>query len=200
MKVLKTLRNMALAAMLLSAGAANAALYQFQITGDYTANWTLDSEREPDDAANGEALAFIDVEGSFPGSLLDLADIYFFNEGIGGGLQIEDFFGGSFLLTTDGPQLYTGLETGHDFRLGTFALTEYEGTGNYELTISALPSDVPEPATAAMLLGGLGMLYAVRRRCSVGSGRVCGRAGRRQPCGFTGRGGVATAGPPWVPR
>jgi hypothetical protein len=164
----KSLRKLALAAMLLSAGVANAALYQFQITGDYTARWTLDSEREPDNAVNGEALVFYDVEGSFPGSLMDLADIYFFNEGIGGGLQIEDFFGGSFLLTTDGPQLYTGLETRPAFLLGTFALTEYEGAGNYALTITALPSDVPEPAAAAMLLGGLGMLYAVRRRRNPG--------------------------------
>lgn len=169
MKLVKSLRNAALAAMLLSAGVANAALYQFQITGDYTATWQIDSEAEPDGAANGEGMTFWDVSGSFPGSLIDLVDITFFNQGIGGGLQIEDFYGDSFLLTTDGPQLYTGLETRHQFLLGTFALTEYEGLGNYLLTITDLdaipgPVDVPEPASAALLLGGLGLLAASRKR------------------------------------
>lgn len=160
-----------LAAMLLSAGVANAALYQFQITGDYTATWQLDSERAPEEAENGGGFTFIDVEG-FDDALFGIADVSFFNAAIGGGLQIYDWFGDHYLLTTDGPQLYTGSENRHEFLLGSFALTEYEGLGNYLLTITDLdaipdPVDVPEPATAAMLLGGLGLLAASRRRRNV---------------------------------
>lgn len=168
MKLVKSLRNVLLAAMLLSAGVANAALYQFQITGDYTATWQLDSEQAPDEAQNGGGFTFIDVDG-FDDAFFGVADVSFFNTAIGGGVQIYDWYADNYLLSTDGPQLYTGSENRHEFLLGTFALTEYEGFGNYVLTITDLdaipdPVDVPEPATAAMLLGGLGLLAASRKR------------------------------------
>jgi hypothetical protein len=73
-------------------------------------------------------------------------------------------------LSTEGFQLYTGSEDNPTFRLGTFALTEYLGAGRYSLTVTDLdalpepPVDVPEPASAALLLGGLGVLLASRKR------------------------------------
>ncbi|MBD8655680.1 PEP-CTERM sorting domain-containing protein [Oxalobacteraceae sp. CFBP 13730] len=169
MKLIKSLRNVALAAMLFSAGVANAALYQFQLTGDYTASWQLDSTVSPDAFGDDEGFILIDVEGNFPGSLFDFADLSFYSEAIGGGMEILDYYGDNLLLSTDGFQLYTGSEESPTFRLGTFALTEYLGAGRYTLTVTDLdapppPVDVPEPASAALLLGGLGVLLASRKR------------------------------------
>lgn len=167
MNLMKSLRNAAVVVMLFSAGVANAGLYQFNLTGDYTASWQLNSTVEPDDGANGQAFVVWDVVGTFPGSLAGLADLTFYNAALGGGMQIYDYYGDLTLVSTDGAQLYTGLESDPSFSLGTFALSEYQGTGSYTLTVRDLtagPVTVPEPATGAMLLGGLGLIYALRKR------------------------------------
>jgi hypothetical protein len=170
-KLIKTLRNVALAAMLFSAGVANAALYQFQLTGDYTASWQLNSTVTPEDYEYDLGFLLVDVEGNFPGSLFDYTDMTFWNAAVGGGLEIYDWYGGSILLSADGLQLYTGTEDNPAFALGTFALTDYFGSGDtYVLTVSDLdaspepPADVPEPASVALLMGGLGLMAASRKR------------------------------------
>jgi len=169
-KLIKNLRNVALAAMLFSAGVANAALYQFQLTGDYAASWQLNSTVISDLADDGEGFVLWDIAGNFPGSAEDVVDMAFYNEAIDGGLEIFDFYGNNLLLSTEGFQLYTGSEDNPTFRLGTFALTEYLGAGRYSLTVTDLdalpepPVDVPEPASAALLLGGLGVMLASRKR------------------------------------
>jgi len=169
-KLIKNLRNVALAAMLFSAGVANAALYQFQLTGDYAASWQLNSTMSSDLAVEDEGFILWDVAGNFPGSTEGVVDLTFYNEAVGGGMEILDFYGNNLLLSTDGFQLYTGSEDSPTFRLGTFALAEYLGTGRYSLTVTDLdalpepPVDVPEPASAALLLGGLGALLASRKR------------------------------------
>lgn len=166
MKFIQYLKSLALAVTLLTAGVANAGLYQFTLTGDYEASWQLDSNPTPDLAADGEGFIVWDVEGNFPGSLLDIADITFYNASIGGGFEIYDWWNDTYLVVTDGLQLYINSEDSPEFLTGTFNLTEYEGLGNYVLTIVDLdaPSDVPEPATGALLLGGLGLLAAARKR------------------------------------
>lgn len=166
-KLLKMLRNVSVVAALLSAGVAHAGLYQFNLTGDYTASWQLDSTVASDLSAEDEGFALYDVEGSFPGSLFDLADLTFFHESLGGGLEIYDFYSETTLLLTDGQQLYTGSELMPSFLLGSFNLTDFGGSGTYVLTVTDLgdgPVDVPEPASAALLLGGLAMLYAAKQR------------------------------------
>jgi len=175
LNLMKSLKAAAAIAVLFSAGAANAALYQFNLTGDYTASWQLNSTVSPDIVGDGEGFVLWDVEGNFPGSLLDVADLTFYNAAIGGGFEIYDFYNDNYLVVTDGTQLYSGSEETPTFLTGTFGLTEYQGTGTYTLTITDLdagpgpgpdpdPTDVPEPATAAMLLGGLGLMYASRKR------------------------------------
>ena len=165
MNLMKSLRSAALVVMLFSAGVANATLLQFNLTGDYSASWQLNSPAAPDVVGPGEGFIIWDVEGNFPGSFFDLADITFYNASMGGGLEIYDFWGDEFLLSTDGPQLYTGSEANPFFTLGTFFLTEFQGTGNYILTVTEVGSaDVPEPATGMLLLAGLGMIGVMRKR------------------------------------
>ena len=170
--LMKNLRNAAIAALLFTAGAANAAVLQFNLTGDYSASWQLNSSGTPDAGLDGALFVVYDVEGNFPGSVLDLADLYFYNADEGGGLEIYDYYNDFDLLLTDGPQLYTGSEEGIiTFALGTFALKDFDGTGTYTLTVTDLdagpgpdPVDVPEPASAALLLGGLGLMFAAGKR------------------------------------
>jgi len=176
LNLMKNFKKAVLVAAMLSAGVANAALYQFNLTGDYTASWQLNSTVTPDDGANGVGFVLYDVDGNFPGSLLDLADLYFYNGDQGGGMEIYDYYNDLDLLLTDGPQLYTGLEEGTPtFRLGSFAMTEFGGTGTYTLTVTNLdavpdpgtpgtPGEVPEPASIAMLLGGLGLMASMKKR------------------------------------
>lgn len=163
MNVKRILSQAALSAALLWAGVANAALYQFSVTGDYTAQWQIDSNVVPDVVGPGEGFIVWDVDG-FADSVFGIADVTFYSAGIGGGVEIYDFYGDTYLLSTDGPQLYTGTEDNPVFKLGTFALTEYQGTGSYTLTITSLATAVPEPETYAMLLGGLALMGVVARR------------------------------------
>ncbi|MEP6504691.1 MAG: PEP-CTERM sorting domain-containing protein [Betaproteobacteria bacterium] len=154
------------AAFALAAGPAQASTYQFTVTGDYSASWQLESTVVADVGFAGTYLTLWDIDGSYPGAVLPLADISFFNADFDGGLQLDDFYGGTVLLATDGPQLYTGDEEGPvTFSLGTFALTQFNGDGVYTLTVTDV-SAVPEPASIAMLLGGLGLMGASLRRRS----------------------------------
>jgi hypothetical protein len=169
--ITKRLKGAALALMLLSAGVAKADLLNFSLTGSYTAQWQLNSKVSPDDSGDGIGFALYDVEGKFPGSVFSVADLYFYNADQLGGLEIYDYYADHDLLLTDGPQLYTGLESSPTFKVGTFALTDSEGSGTYTLTVTDLDTppappttSVPEPATAAMLFGGLGLMYAQRKR------------------------------------
>ena len=145
---------------------------QFTLTGDYQASFILDSDPTPDDGIGGLYFTIWDVPG-FDDAVFGVADVSFFSSGFGGGLGIEDFYGLNTLVVTDGPQLYTGTEEAPTFLTGTFALTEYQGSGTYTLTISELTADVPEPASWAMMLGGFGAIGGAmrsRRKTSVSFG------------------------------
>ena len=158
-------RLIAGSAIALAASAAHADTYDFVLTGSYSAHWQLQSSPTPDDSADGLAFALYDVAGTFPGASTGVVDLIFFQGDIGGGLAIDDFAGENTLAVTDGPQLYTGTEDAPTFRLGTFAMTEYDGNGTYTLTITNVTA-VPEPESYAMLLAGMGALgfVAARRR------------------------------------
>lgn len=163
MNLLDGLKKLMLVVVLLTAGIANATVLQFNLTGDYTASFKLDTADIPNDYDIGAGFVQFSVQGMFPGSLTNVVNVIFFNATEGGGLRFDEEDGSATLLNTNGPQLYTGLEDAPTILLGTFPLTEFEGTGNYTLTIA----EVPEPATGAMLLGGFAILYGMRRRRNV---------------------------------
>lgn len=156
---------------------AQAAPLLFSLTGDYTASWSLDSERAPNFAVSGMNINFWDVHGSFPGVPSDsYIDLEFRSSNMGGGLEI--WTEGGAMILSSGPQLYTGSEVpgprdpvlggsgnlGPKFKLGSFTLTNMEYRGrDFVLTISE-PAALPEPATLALVLAALGMLAMVPAR------------------------------------
>lgn len=166
----------AFAVAMVSLGAQAAPLL-FSLTGDYTASWSLDSERAPNFAGSGMNIYFWDVRGSFPGVPSNsYIDLEFRSSNMGGGLEI--WTEGGAMILSSGPQLYTGSEVpgprdpllggsdyrGPKFKLGSFALTNMEYRGrDFVLTISD-PSAIPEPASLALVLAALGMLALVPAR------------------------------------
>lgn len=163
LKVKQILSGAAVMAAMAWAGVASATPYEFTLTGDYSAQWTLDSEPGAGAAQIGLGFIVYDVPGTFPGASVPNANLYFWNENLFGGLLITS--NGSDLLSTNGPQLFTGTELEPVFKLGTFALTQNNGAGLYTLTVKDLSAPVPEPETYAMMLAGLGIVgFAARRR------------------------------------
>jgi len=155
------------------AAPAQADPYHFVITGDYSADFFLDSSPTPDAALAGTGFGLFDQEG-FPDAWLGVADLYFWNAAIGGGMEIDDYYADLVLFSTDGSQLYSGSEDAPTFLTGTFALTQYMGNGQYTLTISGGNDTgaVPEPATWAMMVGGFGLMGAALRRRSYKQGKT----------------------------
>lgn len=163
MKPVVVLAGAALACMI--AAPASAVPLTFDLTGAYTASWMLDSNPEPDFIDGGYRFNLYDVNGRFPGASTPVADLIFYNQRFDGGLAIEDFFADSkALLVTTGPQIYGGTEEAPFFRPGTFQLADFYNANRYTLTISAAAPAVPEPATWAMMLVGLGAAGAAMRR------------------------------------
>jgi len=165
---------MVAAASLALGAPAYADPYTFTISGDYNAVFTIDSNPTPDDYGSGAAFVLWDQFG-FPDAVIGYADVTFFSADFGGGLELDDFYGNALLLSTEGPQLYTGDESNPMFNLGTFELTEYQGSGHYVLNIAAAGggSPAPEPASWAMMLGGFGMVGGAlrnRRKSAVSFG------------------------------
>ena len=162
MKMKRLIQVSALVASSLACSVASASLVTFTLTGDYAATWQLDTAPMPDTFLPGGAFALWDTAGAFPGAASGKVDLTFFNTALGGGLNLYDFLGGTSLLSSDGPQLYSGPESNPTFLLGTFELTQFQGSGRYSLTIADANS-VPEPTSIALALAAFGALVARRK-------------------------------------
>lgn len=170
MKLFSSIMAAALAFVALSSP-AQATLYNFNISGDYSSNFQIDSIQTPVAGVPNSSTIFAIAAGTFTGAQSPLVYVYFFNAASGGGLGILDPSTSNILMLSDGPQLYSGTEADPDFLAGTFALTEFEGSGKYTVVISdAALAAVPESATWTMMLAGFGMIgVAIRRRAKTRS-------------------------------
>ena len=157
----------AASALALCAAAAQADPYNFVVTGDYSASWQMDSSPTPSDFGDGFRFLLSDYPGNFPGSTAGVVEISFYSEGAGGGMAINDLASFTMLLNTASEQLYTGTEGAPTFKLGSFAMAGWGDGTEYTLTISAA-APVPEPASYALMFGGLGVLGLLARRRRAG--------------------------------
>lgn len=141
------------AAALAATAPAQAAPYNFAITGSQTINFVLESSPTPSSFDNGNFFRIDGVNGTIDGTAATFnlgfgSATYFFNFGLFGSTA------GTGILS-NGPSLYTGAEDSPTFKLGTFALAP-----DYSVTISA----VPEPTGWALMLTGFGALGLMARR------------------------------------
>lgn len=153
------------AAALALSGPAGAATYLFNLTGSYTANFQISSSPLPSQTFPG-TFVVANVAGSYQNAA-GARDVFFYDAATGGAFGLKNTNNSRFTLVTDGPQLFTGPITAPTFKVGTFALTQFNGAGQYTLTVTNLDAPapaVPEPATWAMMIGGFGLVGAASRR------------------------------------
>lgn len=152
------------ATCMVTGGDADAQTYSFKLSGNYSAQWLMDFNPRPSVSIEGLGFIVNDVRGTFGGISGPLADLNFYAIGEGGGLEIDDpARGDRAVLITNGPQLYSGGEFTPTFRTGSYALTQFDGAGQYDLLIESVAS-VPEPASWGLMIVGLGVIGSRLRR------------------------------------
>jgi hypothetical protein len=147
------------------AAPATAATYLFELTGNYTATFQLQSSPTPTQVFP-DSFSVANVSGTYQG-VAGTKTPFFYIASIGGGFGLKNSNNNQFPLVSDGPQLFTGTVAAPTFKTGTFSLVQFNGAGRYALTITNLDAPaptVPEPATWAMMIGGFGVIGAASRR------------------------------------
>ena len=140
----------------MTATAADATLYKFDLTGSRNATFTINSARPS--FSSPYQTQFRDVSGFYNGIR---------------GLASTVSFGAVFFISSldiahtplgfaqfGGPILFTGPTSAPVFTIGTFALSGIV-SGNSSLKIALAP--VPEPSAWMVMLGGLGMMGGALR-------------------------------------
>lgn len=160
---MRTLTRMAaVAAGIIGCGAATqagATVYMFALTGEQTADFSIDTDLTPP-AAKLNRIEFTGIAGTFNGTNAVAPYVRFFDAGSGGGFNVS--FGGpvGYTLVIDniGPQLFAGTPDDPSFVAGRYTLS----TGT--LAITGGPA-VPEVATWTLMLTGFaGVGLALRRQ------------------------------------
>lgn len=160
---MKTIFALAAAAGLAFSAPASAVTYFFDLSGGYTANWTLDSSPTPN-VVDAESFILWDVPGSFPDAVAGIVDLTFYTSAFLGGMTILDFVGGVTLVDSTGSQLFSGSVAAPTFMLGTYELFDFDGR-EYVLVISdGTGGVIPEPATWGLMIAGFGLVGATMRR------------------------------------
>lgn len=155
------------AAMLasLSASAANATVYLFDLSGSKSATFSIDTAVPPAFTSSsfiGDQIRYDNVAGTF-GGVTGVAPSVGFGTGLVAGFQIT----GTSLSFAQfvSPDLFTGPLTSPVFNLGTFNLTSIvSGASTLRISQAATPGAVPEPATWMMMLAGFALTGAAMRR------------------------------------
>lgn len=153
----------AAAAAVLAAMPASAAPLLFTLTGSRTATFTYDPATTTptflSDTFIGQQVSYNSLPGTF-GGVAGNAFVGFGNN-LAAALNIQSPNLGFTQFV--GPELFTLVNNRPQFNLGTFSLTSIV-SGRSSLTIALAPA-VPEPATWAMMILGVGMAGgAVRYR------------------------------------
>jgi hypothetical protein len=145
------------------AGPAKAELYDFTVTGDYLAEFRIDSSPVVSDP-DADRFRVLDVAGTFagvPGS----RNISFFNQGASGGMTIwqPDPSGQPLVIDLDaaGLQVFTGPTDAPTFLLGSYDLTGVDISAGKSVRL--LISAVPEAGSWLLMIAGLGVLGATAR-------------------------------------
>ena len=172
MRTMKFLKIALVAAALLSSAVAQASLINFDLSGSYTAHWQIDSTMDPNDFVDGTQVRYYPFGSDFAGTTDGRAEIDFYAiNAFGGGFVISDYQSANLLASGDGVQLYAENTEAHPvFNLGTFVIPGDAGA-SYTLKISDAaagtdPGTVPEPASTALLAGGLGLMLLAKKRRS----------------------------------
>ncbi len=150
---------------------AHAVLLNFGLTGSRNATFQLDSNPTPTTSSTsvfGDQIQFANVAGIYNG-VVGTATIGFGTGPIFASLNVLTPSLGFTQFA--GPTLFSGTAAAPMFSTGTFALTSIV-SGSSTLTITQAPAAVPEPATWAIMVVGLGMVGYTMRRRSVKSGLI----------------------------
>ena len=151
----------ALVAALLGAAlpAGAATLVRFDIAGAHSASFDILEAPVPASFTAGASFVLDTVHGTFEG-VAGTRDVRFFNDSLGGGLQIVGDFTGHY------NQLYRGPESGPTIYTGDYQLIDAATGGASGLIIYEDGSTVAEPATWALLVAGFALTGGVARRRS----------------------------------
>ncbi len=136
--------------------------------GGSTFTFSIADSPTPDSWFEGVSFVVYDVPAP---SLSGLVDVTLYNKDWFDedhrSLQIEDYNAGLSLYELFGAQLYSGAESAPAFSYGSYRLQD-AGGNPYGLTITSDVAAVPEPATCAMMIAGLGAAgFSLRRRTRI---------------------------------
>ncbi len=169
---MKNLLALTLTTSMLAAVPASAAPFLFQITGDQTYTFTIDTSVQPPAASvvkNPGYFQIANVVGDYGvNGVLATATFYTEESRVQmGGLSLATPGGATFFDATSlnpATAVFTGTLAAPVFTPGTYTLLDTNGV-KQGLTITALTPAVPEPATWAMMMLGFGMVgFGLRSR------------------------------------
>lgn len=149
---------------------ADAAIYNYTLTGDFEATFAIDTEAPTQVGLEGSGIYLYDVSGDFGGYHFDHVKIGFPSAAYDGGIEASTYagepsaqtiFGRDYFFSGAGATLFSGPFDNPTLLTGSWDLTEYYEPGkSYHLEVSA----APESATWALMIVGFGLAGGALRR------------------------------------